>query len=79
MEEAATLLESDDKPISEVAARVGHRLRQHFRGSFIDITVCRPARYRAARKQGYASSSSRPALRKPATERLMERTYAGDS
>jgi AraC-like DNA-binding protein len=57
MEEAASLLESDDEAISEVAARVGYETASAFSRLFHRHHGMSPGRYRAARKRSYTMHS----------------------
>jgi len=61
MEEAATLLESGDEPISEVASRVGYEAASAFSKAFGRYYGVSPGRYRADQKRSYVSSSTRHA------------------
>jgi len=61
MEEAASLLESGDAAIGEVATRVGYETASAFSKVFHQHHGVSPGRYRDARKQSYASSSTRSA------------------
>jgi AraC-like DNA-binding protein len=54
MEEAASLLESGDEPIREVAARVGYETSSAFSKFFGRHHGVSPRRYRAAWKGNYA-------------------------
>jgi AraC-like DNA-binding protein len=55
MEEAASLLESGDEAVSEVATRVGYETASAFSKVFRRHHGVSPGRYRSARKRRYAS------------------------
>jgi AraC-like DNA-binding protein len=64
MEEAASVLESTDEAVSEVAARVGYQTASAFSKLFHRHHDMSPGRYRAARRRrdrvdSYASTSSK--------------------
>lgn len=79
MEEAATLPELDDEPISEVAARVGYETSSAFSKLFHRHHGMSPGRYRTAQKERYSSSSSRLGAAELRNRAPVERAYAGDS
>ena len=58
MEEAASVLESTDEAVSEVAARVGYETGSAFSKLFRRHHGMSPGRYRAARKRRYTVQSS---------------------
>jgi AraC-like DNA-binding protein len=57
MEEAASVLESTDEAVNEVAARVGYQTASAFSKLFHRHHGMSPGRYRAARKRSYATHS----------------------